>query len=63
MTLFIFDFNVYSSLLLVGWVNGLVHALLLLMRWSKDRRLSDLLAAAIVLVFCAYAAQWMLGFA
>ena len=63
MALPFFDFNVYSALLLVGWVNGLVHAFLLLMRWSKDRRLSDLLAAAIVLVFCTYAAQWMLGFA
>ena len=63
MALPFFDFNVYSALLLVGWVNGLVHALLLLLRWRKDRRLSDLLAAAIVVVFGAYAAQWMLGFA
>ena len=58
-----FDFNIYSALLLVGWANGLLHAVLLLVRWGRERRSSDLFAAAIVCVFCAYAAQWMLGFA
>ena len=58
-----FGFNAYSSLLLIGVVQGLVYAALLLARARREDRLSDLLAALILLVGSLYAAQWMLGFA
>ncbi|MGB3802378.1 MAG: AraC family transcriptional regulator [Lewinella sp.] len=57
-----FDFNLYSSLLLIGWLQGTVYAILLMARSYRHRRLSDLFAALILLVATFYVAQWMLGF-
>ncbi|MBC6992724.1 AraC family transcriptional regulator [Neolewinella lacunae] len=58
-----FDFNFYSSLLLIGFVQGLVYACLLLLRGLRQDRISDFFAASILLVGALYVAPWMLGFA
>ncbi len=57
-----FQFNQYSSLLLVGAVPALLHAVLLLVRARREERWSDLLAGSILVVGVLYVAQWMLGF-
>lgn len=57
-----FNFNQYSSLLLVGTVPALLHAVLLVVRARREERWSDLLAACILLVGALYVSQWMLGF-
>ena len=59
----VFDFNFYSSLLLIGFVQGLVYACLLLLRGLRQDRISDFFAASILLVGALYVAPWMLGFA
>ena len=58
-----FHFNPYSSLLLVGCVPALVHAVLLAARARREERWADGLAAVLLVVGVLYAAQWMLGFA
>jgi len=58
-----FEFNQYSSLLLVGAVPALLHAALLFVRAWREERWSDFLAGCILLVGVLYVAQWMLGFA
>ena len=58
-----FTFGSYSSLLLIGFVQGLVYAVLLGLRARREERLSDLFAALILLVGTLYAGQWMFGFA
>ncbi len=57
-----FDFNQYSSLLLVGAIPALLHAVLLFVRAWREERWSDLLAGCILVVGLLYVAQWMLGF-
>ncbi len=58
-----FNFNPYSGLLLIGCIQALVFATILLFRWKRDERLHDLFAALTLIVGGLYAAQWMLGFA
>ncbi len=58
-----FDFNLHSSLLLIGCVQALYFAGLLLVRGHRYGRGSDLLAALILLAGSLFVAQWMLGFA
>jgi len=58
-----FTFNSYSGLLLIGCVQALVFAIILLVRWQREERLHDLLASLILMVGGLYAAQWMFGFA
>ena len=58
-----FDFNLYSSLLLPGFLVGTVHAGLLALRSVREERLADLFASFILLIGSLYVAQWMLGFA
>ncbi len=59
----LFDFNFHSSLLLIGCVQALVFAGLLGYRGLQSGRLSDRLAALILLLGTLFVAQWMLGFA
>ena len=58
-----FYFNQYSSLLLVGLIPALLHAVLLFVRARREERWSDFLAGCILVVGALYVAQWMLGFA
>lgn len=57
-----FNFNQFSSLLLVGAVPALLHAVLLFVRAWREERWSDFLAGCILSVGVLYVAQWMLGF-
>jgi len=59
----LFYFSVYSSLLLIGFVQGIVFTGLLLWRGIQEERLSDKLLAAILIVCCLHISQYMLGFA
>ena len=59
----LFNFNVYSALLLIGVVQGLVYAALLAVRALREERWSDVFAAILLLVGVLYVSQWMLGFA
>ncbi len=59
----LFDFNVHSSLLLIGCVQALVFAGLLGARGVQSGRLSDRLAALILVLGTLFVTQWMLGFA
>ncbi len=63
LRLMLFDFNIYSSLLLVGFVQGLVYAGLLLNRGIRYQRTPDKLMAVLLLLCCLYVSAWMLGFA
>ncbi|PPK86280.1 AraC-like DNA-binding protein [Neolewinella xylanilytica] len=63
MELAFFQVNLYSGLLLVGWVQGSVYAVLLFLRAGRERRISDAFAASILVVSSLYVAQWMFGFA
>jgi len=58
-----FNFNSYSGLLLIGCLQALIFAVILLLRWRRDERLHDLFSALILVVGGMYAAQWMFGFA
>ena len=58
-----FYFNIHSSLLLIGFVQGLVFAFLLWRRGREEDRLSDKLMAVLLLLSCFHIAQYMLGFA
>ncbi|MEZ4686696.1 MAG: AraC family transcriptional regulator [Bacteroidia bacterium] len=58
-----FHFNQYSSLLLPGWVQGLVFFVLLLGRSIKWERPADRFGAFLLLACTLYVSQWMLGFA
>ena len=58
----LFEFSYYSSLLLLGFIQGLIYSGLLFYRGYKSDRLSDKLLAW-VLVICSFSiAQYMLGF-
>jgi AraC-like DNA-binding protein len=57
-----FNFNQFSSLLLVGAIPALLHALLLFVRAWREERWSDFLAGSILVVGLLYVTQWMLGF-
>ena len=57
-----FDFNAYSGLLLIGVIQGLVYALMLLLRARRQRNAYDAIGSAILLVTVLYVSQWMLGF-
>ncbi|WP_020569525.1 helix-turn-helix domain-containing protein [Neolewinella persica] len=58
-----FDFNQYSSLLLIGVIPALLHTALLFVRAWREERWSDFLAGCILVVGVLYVTQWMLGFA
>lgn len=59
----LFNFNVYSSLLLVFFVHILVYACLLSIRAKRQERLSDGLLAVFLFLAAMYIVPWMTGFA
>lgn len=59
----LFQFNRYSSLLLIFFVHGLVYALLLLRRGVQQDRGSDKWLAAFLFLCILYITPWMVGFA
>lgn len=58
-----FEFNVYSSLLLPAFIQGLLFALLLFFRSWKEGKLSDRLLGFLLLLNAVKISCWMLGFA
>ena len=58
-----FTFNLYSSLLLPAFIQGILFAALLLARGWKFQRLSDKLLGWLLLLNAIKIAYWMLGFA
>lgn len=59
----LFQFNRFSSLLLIFFVHGLVYALLLLRRGVQQDRESDKWLAAFLFLCILYITPWMVGFA
>lgn len=59
----LFEFNIYSSLLLIGVCQGIVYSSLLLWRGKREGSVADFLMAAILITLSIYVSQWMLGFA
>jgi len=58
-----FEFNKESSILLIGFLQGIIYAILLSSRARRDERIADYFAAGILIVGALLVAQWMLGFA
>jgi len=58
-----FDFNLESSLLLLGFTQGMVYGGLLLWRGFTARRLSDRFLGCLLIVICLHLSHYMLGFA
>lgn len=58
----VFDFNIHSSPLLIGFFQGLVFAILLLLRGAREERLSDALLAILLVLSNFHIAHYMLGF-
>ncbi len=58
-----FDFNFYSSLLLIFFVHGLVYAILLFRKGIQNENQSDKWLSLLLLLCILYIAPWMLGFA
>ncbi len=59
----IFDFNFYSSLLLVFFVHGTVYAAMLWRKGSINENRSDKWLSLFIILCLLYIAPWMLGFA
>jgi hypothetical protein len=57
-----FQFNLYSAPLLIGFLQGVIYAVMLFRRSYREDRLSDRLLAGLLLTGCAYIMQYMLGF-
>lgn len=58
-----FEFNIFSSLLLAPFIEGILFSIMLLLRGIRDYRLSDKLLAALIFCITLIIASWMLGFA
>jgi AraC-like DNA-binding protein len=58
-----FEFNQYSAPLLIGFLQGIIFSVILFMRGWREERISDYLAAIILVLGSMYGAQWMFGFA
>lgn len=59
----LFEFNLWSGLLLPTVVNGFLFAYLIWQRGRTEERISDYLLTGLLLVFTLRVTQWMLGFA
>lgn len=57
-----FDFNIYSTPLLFGFVQGWLYAILLWVRGWREERLSDLLLGWVLVGCCFNIWEYMLGF-
>ncbi|MEM9930624.1 MAG: helix-turn-helix transcriptional regulator [Bacteroidota bacterium] len=58
-----FEFNAYSAPLLPGFLQGLIFAVILLLRGFREERVSDYFAALLLVMGSLYVGQWMFGFA
>jgi AraC-like DNA-binding protein len=58
-----YDFNFYSSILLIFFVHGLVYAVLLFRKGIIKENVADKWLAVFLLLCSFYIAPWMLGFA
>lgn len=58
----VFVFSQYTTPLLIGFLQGIVFAGMLLRRSWREDRLSDQLMAFLLFLCCAHVAQYMLGF-
>ena len=58
-----FSFNIYSSLLLIFFVHGLVYAILLLRKGMVNETPAEKWLATFLLLCIMHIAPWMLGFA
>ncbi|MGZ3756603.1 MAG: helix-turn-helix domain-containing protein [Mucilaginibacter sp.] len=58
-----FEFNSYSVLLLPAFVHGMLFAVLSVVRYSKERKLHDLMLGLLLLLLSIRICFWMLGFA
>ncbi|MCG9899311.1 MAG: helix-turn-helix domain-containing protein [Hydrotalea sp.] len=59
----LFNFNIYSSLLLTFFIHFLIYACMLLWRGIKQENLSDLLLGSFIFLSALYIVPWMTGFA
>ncbi len=59
----IFDFNLYSSMLLIFFVHGLVYTIILLVKGSRFGAASDFWLAIFLGLCVLYILPWMTGFA
>jgi hypothetical protein len=59
----LFDFNLYSSLLLIFFVHIMVYAIMLWRRGIKQESISDKLLGTFLLLAALYVVPWMTGFA
>ncbi len=59
----LFEFNMYSALLLPGFIQGALFTLLLFWRGWRKQQLSDHLLAIILLISTLHVTSYMLGFA
>ncbi len=58
----LFNFGLESSLLLFGFLHGIIFLVLLLKRGIEEDRLADKLLATLLLLSCLHISQYMLGF-
>ncbi len=58
-----FDFNLYSSLLLLGFLQGMLYTTLLFIRSAREGQRSDRWLALLLLLCGIFLSNWMLGFA
>ena len=58
-----FDFNFYSSILLIFFVHGLVYALMLFLKGRRTDSQSNKWLSAFLVLCMLYVSPWMLGFA
>lgn len=58
----LFEFGQQSSLLLLGFLHGMVFFILLLKRGIEESSLADKLLAALLFILCLHISQYMLGF-
>lgn len=59
----LFQFNIYSGLLLIFFTHNLVYALILFQKWIRERSKSAFWLALFLIIVALYLAPWMLGFA
>ncbi|OYU82475.1 MAG: AraC family transcriptional regulator [Flavobacterium sp. BFFFF2] len=59
----LFQFNFYSSLLLISFSQGIIYSLLLLIKGLKTENRSNYWLSLFLLLCSLYVAPWMLGFA
>lgn len=59
----LFEFNLYSSLLLIFFVHIFVYAILFIKRGCEAERWSDKLLGAFLVIAALYIVPWMTGFA